>query len=47
MKKHFIHDNSQSSRAGSKIICESWDKVPVAYFIKSLFLEYPEIIEDH
>ena len=41
-----MHTNS-SRNTNTKLICDSWDKVPVAYFIKALFNEYPEIIEDH
>jgi hypothetical protein len=42
-----MHTNSSTSRNTTKLICDSWERVPVTYFIKALFNEYPEIIEDH
>ncbi|CAK69761.1 unnamed protein product (macronuclear) [Paramecium tetraurelia] len=50
LKKHFLHEHmhtNSSRNTNTKLICDSWDKVPVTYFIKALFNEYPEIIEDH
>ncbi|CAD8180053.1 unnamed protein product [Paramecium pentaurelia] len=50
LKKHFLHEHmhtNSSRNTNTKLICDSWDKVPVTYFIKALFDEYPEIIEDH
>ncbi|CAD8206260.1 unnamed protein product [Paramecium pentaurelia] len=51
LKRHFLHEhmhtNTSANRSTTKLICDSWEKVPVSYFIKALFNEYPEIIQDH
>jgi hypothetical protein len=29
------------------VVCEAWDRVPIAYFIRLLISEYPETIEEY
>jgi len=29
------------------LVCEAWDRVPIAYFIRLLVSEFPEVLEEH
>ena len=42
LKKHFISGENKD-----KIICGSWENIPLLYFTKLVIEEYTDIIESH